>query len=96
MHRHLKFEEYGVDDYGRRATGQPQDSDPYVEVDPILRGVNEDVGTWMASAAFQREMEAVAGLSWPIPDDFGIARYVRVTRALDAAVTCEFPNLIGM
>ena len=96
-HRRLNFADYGVDDYGNRATNQPLDSDAYVEVEPVLDRLQAtDVGTWMNSLELKEEMDAVAGPPWPIPQDFGVQRYIRVLEALDARLRETFPQMRGI
>ena len=95
-HRRLNFQDYGVEDYGGRASKAPQDTDPHVVVEPVLEVIERNVGTWMASEMFLQEMAVVAGPAWPPGDDFGIHRYVRVLHVLDERLQEEFPHLGGV
>ncbi|KAK4687673.1 hypothetical protein P7C73_g2440, partial [Tremellales sp. Uapishka_1] len=92
-HRRLNFEDYGVDDYGARASHQPLDSDPYVEVDPILDQMEPTVEGLLKSEGLLRHLDSIAGPAWPPAADNGVGRYVAVARALKDILQREFPDL---
>lgn len=92
-HQLTNFADYGVDDLGVRANQPPLASDPYVEVEPLLSRVPPNVGEFMISTWLREQMEAVAGPPWPILEDFGTERYLRVIEALDNLIRENFPDL---
>ena len=92
QHRHLNFEEYGVGQWNATRRSALED-DPYVNVEPVLEHIWEDVVAWMGSEGLIQEMEAVAGPSWPIPQDFGVSRFLHVSESLAGLIRLRFPNL---
>ena len=93
VQRPLGFAEYGLDDYGRRARGQPRDSDPHVQVEPVLASLEDDVGTMLYSSEFQSSMSEVIGPAWPPGRDFGRERYRRCREALDSYLKDHFHHI---
>ena len=91
-HQRLNFEDYGVEDYGRsfQATQQRLETDPHVQVEPVLDRLEPNIGNWMADPAFLEDMERVAGPFDPLPEDQGVSRYVRVCQALDQLLKDHF------
>lgn len=86
--------DYGAEGYRQRPTIGPQDSDPYVEVPPVLPRDGEEVGDYLASRDVLLEMEELAGPAWPVPQDWGVMRYQRVRDRVYMLVRGRFPDYI--
>jgi hypothetical protein len=84
---------YGYEAYRKRPGFGPQDKDPYVVVPPILEGEIQNVGDFLQSREWQKEMATLAGPAWPPPEDFGVQRYKLVRDAVYEAVKRRYPEL---
>lgn len=91
----MSFSDYGIDNYARSATHQPNDSDPYVEVPPITESLEVRVVSHLESENMQSRLHDVAGPIQPVPDDFGVARYQRVLDLVREELLDHFPDLFG-
>lgn len=85
--------DYGTEGFRQHSSFRPQESDPYVEVRPVLSGTPESVGEWLASDELQARMRSLAGRAWPPPVDFGVERYRRVLAAIYEEAEVRFPDL---
>ncbi|RXK40977.1 hypothetical protein M231_01825 [Tremella mesenterica] len=84
-HRDRDFSDYGIDHFERGATHRHNERDPYVPLDPVIDYVldqNAGIAGFMQSELFLHHIEAVAGSPWPIPDDFGVQRYINTYQAV--------------
>jgi hypothetical protein len=76
------FDDFGVEEDGPRATHQPRDDDPYVEVEDVLEGAAEDIVDLLSNPDVLQYLSDNAGPYWPIPEDHGIGRYVFVVNSI--------------
>lgn len=88
-HAQRNFKDYGLDDYGDRARGQPKDTDPYIEVEPILARADLPIKQLLDNEDFQREMHARLGPAGPMQDDDGKMRYRLCCNLLAEAIGRE-------
>ena len=93
-HKSISFAEYGVDDYGKRATHQPLDTDPHVLIEPLEVTVAREIVTWLRDPNFLADMQLVAGSVEPRTPDNWIRRYLRVRSALESLLQEHFPMLV--
>lgn len=92
-HHSVRFSDYGVDDYAQRATHQPSDSDPYVEVPPVSDSLEGDVVLFLESADMQMQLHAVAGPIDLHSEDLGVGQYQRVLALVRQELISRFPTL---
>lgn len=93
VHHSQGFAEYGVDEFGRHATHQPLDTDPYVEIDPVIP--IEDVRSWM-DTELAPEVVLRHGVHDLWAADCGVSRYMQVKRDVEISLAQRFPELYAM
>jgi hypothetical protein len=93
--RRSSWLDYGTEGYRQRPTMGPQDDDPYVEVTGVLDGAGPGVGDYLATPGIQRQMGDLAGPAWPIPADYGVARYKLVRDKVYDEIRSKFPGYLN-
>lgn len=88
------FIDYGVDTYGRRAMGQPKDTDPYVTIEPVLERADGSLARFLDSPHLRKQMDDLLGPAYPPPEDFGLKRYQLCRTILSSIVKDRFPHLM--
>lgn len=94
-HRELDFAEYGHDIHQLSGgpVHQPDESDPQVEVDPVLKHVPPAHAAFLNSQGLLDAVREVAGEADTSLPDFGVDRYVRVVEFIDECLRETFPGL---
>ncbi|RXK39647.1 hypothetical protein M231_03001 [Tremella mesenterica] len=84
------FEYYGIDNFGRRETRQPQDMDQYVVVPPVLVGVQPGVQALLEQQETKQVLSQFAGPSWLPGVDWGRQRYIDTVNKLGEILENRF------
>jgi hypothetical protein len=81
------FNTYGVEEiYKCLYHSTPRDNDPHVTLKPFVSQMPTEAVEILACPHFRATMEDLAGPFLPMPQDFGIGRYLRVLNAVSARV----------
>ncbi len=85
------FQYYGLDDYGRKATHQPLDTDPYIEVEPVVDNI--DILSWLERPVFRQHLLQRSGRHNLHAPDCGVQRYMEMRQYVEKTLVGQFPDV---
>ncbi|EJT52314.1 hypothetical protein A1Q1_04525 [Trichosporon asahii var. asahii CBS 2479] len=85
------FEDYGVDDYGRRRDAVPSRPDPHVEVPPPEEGLPRDQRELLYDPQFLSSLAQAIGAVWPPDESNGVPQYLQCRAMVYARLGIDLP-----
>lgn len=86
------FEDYGVDDYGRRPTARSRRKDPHVEVPSPGQLIPDDQRELLYDSDFLKSLVDAVGPVWPVDDTCAVPQYLKCREMVYERVGLQPPR----